>query len=173
MRFTLALLASLMASTAFADRIAVPAAQHGIFDGGRIPPAAQGVMTFGASDGLSLTARPYSALPLSGTSWHGLLLHGLCRDGAARLFQWQCMGGCLRDRGETSMSSQYLARAEGLEIKKDIRTVEIDMPSSRTGRPPSSRCWNRSSPRSGTATHGAACSLPVGQEREGSSSPSS
>ena len=127
MRFTLALLASLMASTAFADRIAVPAAQHGIFDGGRIPPAAQGVMTFGASDGLSLTARPYSALPLSGTSWHGLLLHGLRRDGSARLLQWKCMGGCLRDWNETSMSSQYLARAEGLEIKKDIRTVEIDM----------------------------------------------
>ncbi|MPW00457.1 hypothetical protein [Bombella apis] len=65
MRFTLALLASLMAGTAFADSIAVPPAQHGIFDGGQLPTAAQGIMTFGAAGGVSLTARPYSALPLS------------------------------------------------------------------------------------------------------------
>lgn len=42
MRFTLALLASLMAGTAFADSIAVPPAQHGIFDGGQLPPGGSG-----------------------------------------------------------------------------------------------------------------------------------
>lgn len=65
MRFTLALLASLMTGTALADSITVPPTQHGIFDGGQLPPSAQGIMTFGASGGTSLTARPYSALPLS------------------------------------------------------------------------------------------------------------
>lgn len=65
MRFTLALLASLMAGTALADSIAVPPAQHGIFDGGQLPPSAQGIMTFGTSGGLSMKAVPYSALPLS------------------------------------------------------------------------------------------------------------
>lgn len=65
MHFTLALLASMMAGTALADSIAVPPAQHGIFDGGHLPPAAQGLMTFGASGGMSLTVRTYSALPLS------------------------------------------------------------------------------------------------------------
>lgn len=65
MRFMLALLASLMTGTALADSIAVPPAQHGIFDGGHLPPAAQGIMTFGASGGLGMKAVPYSALPLS------------------------------------------------------------------------------------------------------------
>ena len=65
MRFTLALLTSLMTGTALADSIAVPPAQHGIFDGGQLPPSAQGIMTFGASGGLSMKAVPYSALPLS------------------------------------------------------------------------------------------------------------
>ena len=49
MRFTLALFASLMAGTAFADSIAVPPAQHGIFDGGHLPPEAQGLLTSDAA----------------------------------------------------------------------------------------------------------------------------
>ncbi|MCX5617617.1 hypothetical protein NQF86_02880 [Bombella sp. TMW 2.2543] len=49
MRFTLALLASLMGGTALADSIAIPPAQHGIFDGGQLPPSAQGLLTSDAA----------------------------------------------------------------------------------------------------------------------------
>ncbi len=65
MRFALALSVSLITGTASANSMAIPPGQHGIFDSGKLPPSAQGIMTFGEAGSISLKAVPYSALPLS------------------------------------------------------------------------------------------------------------
>lgn len=58
MRFALALSVSLITGTASANSMAIPPAQHGIFDSGKLPPSAQGIMTFGEAGSISLKSAP-------------------------------------------------------------------------------------------------------------------